>query len=267
MNLRRLVAVAVLLLWTCVAVLAQTVGQSGRQVAGPSHRDANGVLTSTSAGPPQPMLVGGTVRADTTIQDLSMDASGNLKTAESAPAFDQNGLAQDIILNSAMTVGAAGDSCAPIDTHRYRIVGLMIKVVPSTGVGGINRLAIQIRAHLNGASDSSSVFAWYPQASSNMGAGVAAAGADVDTLFRIGHLITPAQTTLGSGEFSVVANRVRNAPGDGVAATAWSYPSGMYLMLSTFFGTDLWAPYISVRVRNMVGPTCKVTVHLVGSPL
>jgi len=211
-------------------------------------------------------VVGGWYRSDTTYRAETMDANGNLYTRESAPIFDQNGVSQAVINNSGLAV-AGLDSSAVIDVHKYRVVGLFIKGVPSTGTGGINRFAFQIRAHLNGQSDSSSTFAWYPQVSANAGAGVAAAGADVDTLYRLGHLITPAATTLGSGEFSVVFNRVRNAPANGVAATIRQYPSGIYLQLSSVFGCDFWAPYMSVRVANLVGPTCAITVHIVGTPL
>lgn len=249
MKWRRAVVAAVLLAVPMLA-WAQTVTQDGQRTD-PGRRVAG-----------QGMAVGG-IDAETLFVIPRFDASKNLKTAEQTPIFDQHGISQSII-SGVTLAAAAADSSSPIATHKYRIVGLLIKAVPSTGTGGINRLAFQIRAHLNGQADSSSTFAWYPQATTNMGA---AATAALDTTFMVGHQITPASTTPGSGEFTVIVNRNRNAPGDGAAAVPFSYPSGIYLPLSTFFGTDFWSPWTSVRVRNLVGPSCKVTVHLVGTPL
>ncbi len=191
-----------------------------------------------------------------------VDANGSALTSESAPAMDANLTFANVIQNSSLAVGAA-DSSAVLDTHRMRLGVLLFKIVPSTGTGVITRLAVEVRLHLNGASDSSSTFPIYLDA---FNAGLARASGAADTA-GAGHFITGSATALYSGEFSVGANSGRNAPGNAVAAVAWTYPNGIAIPLSNLYGREVWAPYISVRVRNMVGPTCAVTVSLVGTPL
>lgn len=251
MKMRKWLAVAVLMALP-VYVWAQVVAQDGNRTD-PGRR-----------GTGQGMLIGGINRSDTTMVLQTYNSDGSVVVKEAAPIFDQNGVAMDVINHTGIAAGAADSNATPVDTHGWRVTGLLIKATPAGGTGRVNRLAFQIRAHLNNLPDSSSVFAWYPEATLNMGA---AATAAEDTTISVGHQVTGSATAQWSGEFVVIVNGIRNAPGDGVAATAFSYPNGIYVPLSNFFGTDFWAPHTSIRVRNLVGPTCAVRVHLIGTPL
>ena len=179
--------------------------------------------------------------------------------------MDANLTFNSIIDPSTLAAGAA-DSSAVLDTHRMRLGTLLFKVVPGTGVSTHYRLAVQVRIHLNGADDSLSTFSVMRDFGGDGLARASTAGADTSAG---GHYITGSATVPWSGEFVVSAARNRNAPGSGVAAVAFSYPSGIAVPLSNFYGRDIWAPYISVRVRNISSGAFSgvVTVHLVGSPL
>jgi hypothetical protein len=207
---------------------------------------------------------GGIYWADTTERIQSMDNNGNLKVAESAPMFDQYGVAQDIIGPRTLNAAAA-DSSLPIDSHAWRVTGIYIKATPRTGVNTISRLAVQVRAHLNGASDSNSVYVWYPVPSAMSLGGNSVAGPD--TTMTVGHATTGSASAPWSGEFTVVVNGNRSAPASGVAATAFAYPNGIYIPLTNYFGTAFWAPYVSVRVRNLVGANVDIRVSLIGTAL
>lgn len=250
MTLRRVVAIAVLLavpMW----VFAQTITQDGSRTD-PGRR-----------GTGQGMAVGGILRSDTTFKMLTFDSDGNLMTLEAAPAFDQNGIAQDIIVNTGLANGSA-DSSGMIDTHKWRVSGLLIKAVPSTGTSAAGAIAVQIRTHLGGVDDSSHTFAWYPISVDPRSGD--ADGIYPDTL-NVGHITTGSASAVWSGEFTVTIARNRNAPANGVAAVAFQYPSGIYIPLSNFYGTDFWSPWTSVRVRVMRGNTTAITVHMIGTPL
>ena len=194
---------------------------------------------------------------------LRTTSSGHLTTQEQDPAMDANLTFASIINNSALAAGAA-DSSIVLDTHRMRLGTLLFKIVPGTGNPGITRLAVQIRVHLYGSADSSNTFAIYRDLGGDGLARASGAGADTSAG---GHYITGSATVAWSGEFVVAANNNRNARGSLLATTPFYYPSGIAVPLQSYYGRDIYAPYISVRIRSIAGPTCAVTVHLVGSPL
>ena len=46
------------------------------------------------------------------------------------------------------------------------------------------------------------------------------------------------------------------------------YPNGIALSLDSMLGRAFWAPYMSVRVRNITaGVSAKVSLYVVGTPL
>lgn len=189
-----------------------------------------------------------------------VDASGNAKVVETAPNRDANFTYSNII-NSASIAAAAADSSAILDVHNMRLGTLLFKVTPvSGGVGLITRLAVQVRIHMNGGSDSLSTFAVYPY-----GQGPTFAPTVLDTM-NAGHLFTGSGTVPWSGETVLTFNGNRNSPLNAVAATAFSYPNGVAIPLSSLTGRDFYADYISIRVRNVTGPAAKVAVSLIGSP-
>lgn len=256
MMFRRLIAAA--------ALLALAAG--GAEASGASGQDGK-----SARGQLEVPIVGGFVRADTSFKALTMDADGNVKTVNAAPPADQNARFTSIISNAALAYNA-GDSSAVLNVHGLRHMKLLIKVVPaSTGLDttSISRLAFQIRTHLNGQSDSSSTFAEYAFGISTLGGGAAAGNDSLITgqLLKGGKGGAVGQAW--SGEFVVAAMSARAAHANSIAVTGheWYYPSGMAIPLDSMFGRDFWGDYISVRVRNLTGNTCAVTVHLVGTPL
>jgi len=189
-----------------------------------------------------------------------VDASGNAKVVEVYPNRDYNFTYSNII-NSASIAAAGADSSAVLDVHNMRLGTLLFKVTPiGGGTGLITRLAVQVRIHLNGVTDTLSVFAVYPY-----GAGPTFAPAVLDTM-NAGHLFTGSGTVPWSGETILTFNGNRNSPLDAVAAVAFSYPNGVAIPLSSLTGRDFYADYISIRVRNVTGPAAKVAVSLIGSP-
>ena len=206
-------------------------------------------------------VVGGIVASDTSGAPFLMDSDGYAKMVQKNPAMDAN-LTFASIISSTITAASA-DSSAILDTHRMRLGMLLIKANPSGGgTGTINRLAIQIRVHLNGQSDTSSTFAIYQYGAT----AVATAGALPDTI-AFGHLVSGSTTTPWSGEFDIMATADRSGPVTGGSTNDFRSPTGIAIPLQSLFGRDSWAPYVSVRVRNITGPSCAVTVHLVGTPL
>lgn len=239
---------AVLAMLFAVPAYGQTVVQDGQ----------------STRGVQQIQLGGGIVPADSTGRAFRMTADGFLRIEEANP-LSSNFVQSAYIIGSpagvSLAAGAA-DSSAVINVAEYRTLGLYFKLTPGTGAGRDNRIAVQIRAHLNGVSDSLSTFTWHPEPVSNLGV----SASTNDTTLVYGHLITGSATVPWSGEFQIVADGVRNSPVNGVALVAYSYPNGIYVQLRTPYG-GFWAPYMSVRVRNLVGPTCVASVHLVGTSL
>lgn len=231
--------------------------------AGPACADDDNPEGQVLVSPIVPQLISGK-GTDGRKNTVRVGSAGDVSTTLTNPPSELWTSVPFIIGSPSgvsLAVGA-GDSSDVIDVSAYRTLGLLIKATPGTGNPGINRLEFQIRTHLNGLADSSSMFVWYPEGLSALGSGTATA----DTALAFGHILTGSASAPWSGEFTVVANRNRNSPGNSVAATAWSYPNGIYIPIRSLFG-GFWGPNLSVRVRNAVGPTCVVSVHLVGTAL
>lgn len=190
--------------------------------------------------------------------------SGAALGNETSPLSDQNLTFASIINRTSqttiLTLGA-GDSSAVLDTHRMRLGTLLLKCVPSTGVGRTVRLAVQVRTHLNGLTDSSSVFPIYMYTQAPVAVGIDSS--------NTGHVMDGSATAAWSGEFVVTINGNRNEPNTGtpVAALAWSYPNGLALPLQSDSGREFYSPWTSVRIRILSGPSCQVTASLIGTPL
>lgn len=216
-----------------------------------------------------------------------VDATGNAYMVNASPLQDANLTFASIIDNASLALGAA-DSSAILDTHAMRLGMLLIKASNGTTTGTADttvtwRVAIQIRTHLNGQSDSSSTFAIYQYGNTQVG--VSATAPDTSAQ---GHLIqgisttglnaTPDANSPWSGEYTVVimAKRLAHASSIAINGHTYYYPSGIAIPLQSIIGRDVYSPYTSVRVRVM---TCekanaafataglKITVHLVGTPL
>ena len=215
-------------------------------------------------------IMGGIVRADTTVKTFTMTSDGYLRIADAAPDRDANLRFESIIDNSSIAYNV-GDSSAVLDVHKLRHMKLLIKAVPKTSsadTSAVVRLAFQIRTHLNQLTDSSSTFVEYFGGVSNLGVSAGAADSNV-----YGHLATGGRGVTGgvpwSGEFVVQVQAKRAAHGSSIAVNGhdWYYPSGIAVSLDNVAGRDFWTDYISLRVRNLTNTPCAITVHLIGTPL
>ena len=210
-------------------------------------------------------------------------SAGHATTVEQDPAMDGN-LTFPSCISLSTLAGGAGDSSAVLDTHRMRLGTLLIKgtvqtieAADSTNGGNVVRLGVQIRTHLQGASDSMSVFPFFPYGRTDIGS-QATTASQTDTTVS-GHLIggvnhAATVNTQWSGEFIVLVDGNRGGPGGGAPATfsrAWSYPNGIAIPLSSIFGRDIYSPFTSVRIRNLGNgngvKSIIVTASLVGTPL
>lgn len=197
---------------------------------------------------------------------LKTDAAGNLYMTNSSPIQDNNLTFANCIGPTALTAASAtagADSSAILDTHTMRLGMLLIHCVPAGGAAMVNnRIAVQIRTHLLGAADTNSVYCVYNYGSTEVGT----AGGKPDSV-SFGHIASGSTSTLWSGEIDVLANNARNSTQTGGGANDYRSPAGIAVPLSSIFGRDFYSPYTSIRVRNLAGPTCTVTVSLVGTPL
>ena len=193
-------------------------------------------------------------------------STGHATVTEQNPAMDANltFAPEQCITNASLAVGS-GDSSVVLDTHRMRLGSVFIKCTQSAlGVNRITRLAISFRGHLNGQDDSTSTFPLFMYGRSDMG--VTAIASQLDTTSS-GHLVTGSASNPWSGEYVIVIDHTRDSPANSVAATAFQYPNGLWIPLSSLFGRDVYSPYTSIRVRNLSGPTVSVQVSLIGTPL
>lgn len=189
------------------------------------------------------------------------------QTIQDAPS----GISQSAsaIISNASLAYNAGDSSSVLPVGNLKHMKLLLKAVPAAAGDNDTThttwLAFQIRTHLNGASDSNSVFVEYPQGVTSVGVSVAAQDS-----FKTGHLAKGGRGgTAGipwAGEFLVAVQHVRKAHGSSIAVNGhdWYYPNGIAIPLDSVFGREFVADNMSVRVRNLTSVACGVTVNLVG---
>ena len=206
----------------------------------------------------QGTLIGGLADADSTLHVLKMDATGNAKVsvqnANASLGRVLNGGAAAI--NDTTALGMA-DSSAVITVSDILHSALFIKC---TGSGGKVTLAISVRFHLNGLSDTSSV-AVIPFRVTTYGTGAASPDS-----IRIGFQNVPTAAARGDGELLVETNDLTLAAGKWIQGSQCAYvPLGNLLA-----GAPIYATAISIRERVIAITGSKVplvTVYLIGSPL
>lgn len=238
-----------------------------------NEEDGKRIGNQASGGGPTGIIVGGWNAADTTYHVIPVTGTGTsagLSVIDPERDRDANVLFQSVINVTALAYNA-GDSSGVLNTHDLAHSVLYIKAVPSGGGVGdtinVVRLAFQVRGHLNGLSDSTSVFPFYP---SGQVASLGVSATAPDTLNQ-GHIFRGGRNAAWSGEFIITIALNRKAQGAGIAINGrdWYFPNGLAIPLDNLFGRNFWSPYTSIRVRN-IGPgtaTCDVTCHLVGTPL
>lgn len=219
----------------------------------------------STRGVQQARLGGGLVRADSSMKAFTMSSTGGLSTYDEDRDRDYVTTWENIIVSTSIAAGAGDSTDAPINVGAYRYLKLLIKATPIGAAANTTvRLGLQFRECLNGVEDdTTSIFAEYLHGRSDQG--VLAGTTGVDTTYS-GHLVTGSATLPWSGEYVVTFNMNRSSPGDGVAATVWSYPNGVSIPLDNFFGRAARFKYLSIRVRNLnsSGPAVKLTMHMIG---
>jgi hypothetical protein len=211
-------------------------------------------------------------------QDIQQDGSGNcinrhtgqrvdcttgaVVSTEAVPFYDQ--IIQPTVLigpGSAFSGGTADSNAVPIDTHRMSSGTLYFKCWrTATGVSTVARFAVEIRAHLNAGTDSTTIMVIHPIPQGLL--------TTPDTLGVFGQTIQPAATTPGSGEWPLAVDLQRGSTlgAGGLASTTFPYPNGFGINLAKIYGPSLGIGYMSVRVRELTGPACLLTVTFEGRP-
>lgn len=217
-----------------------------------------------------------------------VDANGNAYMVNASPLQDANLTFSSIIARDSLSMGQA-DSSIVLDTHAMRLGMLLIKPFSGTGTTGtvdttcVYRIAIQIRTHLAGASDSSSIFPIYQYgvaAALNATANAAdtSAQGQVYDNATLGTYIPSNVINAWSGEYTVYISAQRFAYGNSIAVNGntFYYPNGIAISLQSLFGREIYSPYTSVRVRLLTVQkgsaelsTARIglQIHLVGTPL
>jgi hypothetical protein len=83
----------------------------------------------------------------------------------------------------------------------------------------------------------------------------------LDTSYTYGNANIPVAAGLSRSEFSVPLVN------DGTSGAKWGSPCNVYIALAQKNGPEFWAPYISVRVRNLSGALLDLRVYLVATAL
>ena len=240
MQIRKWLAVAVLLA-VPVWALAQVVQQDGQRTD-PGR-------TGTGSG----MMIGG-IDSDTLFRIPRYDVNGNALVSEATPAYTDFRDGSAAIIDDTTSVGMA-DSSLVINMGKYRLHALAVYVNPGGGAGPFARVAVSVRFHLNQASDSASIFP-IPLRRPVVAAGTA----DSLTLWARTN-VPPTSVAFSDREAVFVIQR------DDQGATKWGNGPLVYLPISDQFGNPIWAPYISVRIRQLGGTgVMRSKVYLVGTP-
>ena len=219
MNLRRLAAVAALF----ALPVAATMVFSGAEVFdGQSYRQQ---LTGSA--------IVGIRRSDSAAVIPSFDGGNNLLVTEAAPAYTNFLDGSTPIIDDSTAIGMA-DSSTVLSMGQYRIHALAIRMQGNPATYA--RLAIQIRYHLNAQSDTASVFPWLPRSTH--------ATVSTDSL-NYGGVVAPTSVAYGRSEFVVTV------ADDRLVASKWGSQANVYIELRDVYGTLFWAPYVSVRIRNL----------------
>ena len=202
-------------------------------------------------GQTQSLQVGGFVTADTTSRTVRTTSTGAFRTSDESRDRDYS---RPIVLLDGTDSTAVGmaDSTALFQASDVLHGSLFFKL---EGFGRTVRLAVQIRAHTNATYDTSSTYAVPCRASD-----VASAGTP-DSL-TVGGTTAPTAVAANNTEFII------EAMSTALAATKWGFPAGIVVPLTWYYNGPIYAPYYSIRVRNLSSDAAvKVKLSYYGSPL
>lgn len=188
-----------------------------------------------------------------------VDASGNAKVVDATPPYS---LARTwTVLDDKTLASAAADSCVPI-ALTGKLYSITVKCVATnfaTATPPKVRLAISVRNHIAGLADSLNTSNFYPLPLRAVVAG------DTTT---VGQTLAGGTSSPWSGEFVFQFDSARLGP-NGTTAL-FPYPNAVTYMFSSIYGTELYAQYASVRVRNLSitsAPSVRVWVWVTEVPL
>lgn len=229
--------------WKLAASLAAAVSLcAGLALAQSSAQDGQsfrGILQST--------LNGGMVDADSTAKAQRMTSAGASQVNDVSRDRNYNS-GPTLLFNDTTAVGMA-DSSSATAVSDFIHGALWIKV---EGGGRVVRLAVQVRGHLNGLSDTSSVAVFPPLALASTDS------AATTTLVTL-------PTAVQQGQDELAVNVVNTA----LAVSKWGRATFVVVPLSRFgFYAPVYSTHISVRIRVLnadVAP--RVIAYYVGSPL
>lgn len=234
-------------------VVAQVVTQDGQRT----------VPGRTGIG--QGMLVGGVDRSDTTFRVITLTAGGNVIMEDAARDRDNIATSQGIVFDTVGTgisVPAAAfaiaqwsaESTAVIPTWEYKNFAIGINAWPAQGDTTMEMtFAIQVRGHSQATYDTSSTFAWTPWPVAAALAGAADADTALGDLDVLGYNGVQGYSSPFSQEFQVKLSPKRGYGHMGYGQ-AFGTPRGKYIILKAR-GENWWAPYTSIRIRQLRGKT------------
>lgn len=224
-------SLAALLMVFAGAVYSQSSTQDGQSF--------RGVLQST--------LNGGMLDADSTAKAQRMTSAGAAQTNDVSRDRNYNS-GPTLLYNDTTAVGMA-DSSGVTAVSDFIHGAIWIKV---EGGGRTIRLAVQVRGHLNGQSDSSSTAVFPPLALASTDS------AAVTTLVTL-------PTAVQQGQDELAVNVVNTA----LAASKWGRATFVVVPLSRFgFYTPVYCTHMSVRIRVLQADVApRVIAYYVGSPL
>lgn len=202
-------------------------------------------------GKPSGTSIAGMKDADTTGTVLRLDGSGNLMVTEATPAYKDFRDGSATVIDDTTAISMA-DSSVVINMGKYTLQALAIRMVGNPAATA--RIAVQIRFHLNSQSDSASIFPVLMRAVAPTG------GADT---LAYNATTAPSQIVVGRSEFVV------NITNDAQQASRFGNAGNVYILLRDIMGTEVYAPYLSVRIRCLTTSTATVPtfkVYLIGSP-
>lgn len=180
------------------------------------------------------------------------------------------------ISNVNLAAGGADSLSVPQDVSQFKHLFIYLKVTTLTAANG--QLAIEFRSHVNATNDSMSTSALTPYRDAYEGANAAVGDTTqlgilvgpklITDKVRFGEFTDPSATVAGSSEWVYVVDKDRNAPGNSVGATLFSYPNAMCIPFNRVYPGCEGIPNLTVRVRNLnASGGLNVTMWVYGSTL